>query len=313
MYIFMKCLSFFICHIPEYMRRSLGSFLGSIFWLFCPGKRKRLAQKQIMDCGITDDAEKAAAIAKASTVRFGPMIIEVLSYPRYTKESLERKITWHGKEYLDQVRDSGEGLLFVTSHAGNWEILGAGLAMEGYPLISVAQQQNSKSADKFINEYRTMMKQHVTYKTGIRDMIRLLMSGHYIGLLMDQDPGYTGIMVRFFGKDTLTADGAAKLAGINNSPIVLGLIHSDGPYHHVIDIMPPVRIYDSESKLSKEEKKKIVYDVTQKLNDLLETHIRKYPEEWFWLHNRWKWTRRLKEKKAEKEARAMQEDTVTEN
>jgi KDO2-lipid IV(A) lauroyltransferase len=77
--------------------------------------------------------------------------------------------------------------------------------------------------------------------------------------------------------------------------------------------MPPVRIYDSESKLSKEEKKKIVYDVTQKLNDLLETHIRKYPEEWFWLHNRWKWTRRLKEKKAEKEARAMQEDTVTEN
>ena len=58
--------------------------------------------------------------------------------------------------------------------------------MNGYPLISVAQEQDSHSADKFINEYRAMMKQHVTYKTGIRDMVRLLRDGHYIGLLMDQ-------------------------------------------------------------------------------------------------------------------------------
>ena len=74
----------------------------------------------------------------------------------------------------------------MASHAGNWELLGAVLAMNGYPLISVAQEQNSKSADTFINEYRVMMKQHVTYKTGIRDMIRFLADGHYIGLLMDQ-------------------------------------------------------------------------------------------------------------------------------
>ena len=65
-----------------------------------------------------------------------------------------------------------------------------------------------------------MMKQHVTYKTGIRDMVRLLRDGHYIGLLMDQDPGYTGIMVKFFGLDTLTADGPAKMSGIANYPIV---------------------------------------------------------------------------------------------
>ncbi len=105
------------------------------------------------------------------------MIVEVLSYPRYTKELLDEKITWHGKEYLDELKASGEGAVFMASHAGNWELLGAVLAMNGYPLISVAQEQNSKSADAFINEYRAMMKQHVTYKTGIRDMVRFLREG----------------------------------------------------------------------------------------------------------------------------------------
>ena len=131
---------------------------------------------------------------------------------------LDEKITWHGKEYLDELKASGEGAVFMASHAGNWELLGAVLAMNGYPLISVAQEQNSKSADTFINEYRAMMKQHVTYKTGIRDMVRFLRDGHYIGLLMDQDPGYTGIMVKLFGMDTLTADGPAKMPAIANYP-----------------------------------------------------------------------------------------------
>ncbi|EPP16120.1 MAG: lysophospholipid acyltransferase family protein [Limosilactobacillus oris] len=302
MYTFMKCLSWIICHIPEGCRRALGTFLGAFFWTFVPKKRKVLAQQQILDCGLTDDPEKAMAIAKASTVRFGPMIIEVLSYPRYTKEMLDEKITWHGKEYLDELKASGEGAVFMASHAGNWELLGAVLAMNGYPLISVAQEQNSKSADTFINEYRAMMKQHVTYKTGIRDMVRFLRDGHYIGLLMDQDPGYTGIMVKLFGMDTLTADGPAKMAGIANYPIVSTFIHEDRPYHHVVEVLPPIKPYTADHKLSKEEKNRIMYETTQELNDRLEAHIRKYPEDWFWLHNRWKWTKRYKIKQAEKGA-----------
>lgn len=296
MYTFMKCLSFFICHVPESFRRGIGSFLGWFFWTFVPKKRKLLAQRQILDCGITTDPAAAMAVAKASSVRFGPMIVEVLSYPIYTEEKLAKKVEFHGKEYLDALKASGEGAVFMASHAGNWELLGATLAMNGYPLISVAQKQNSGSADRFINEYRTMMRQHVTYKTGIRDMIRFLADGHYIGLLMDQDPSTSGILVKLFGKDTLTADGPAKLAGIHNYPIISTFIHEDRPYHHVVEVTPPIRPYPIGSKLSKEEKKAAMYAMTQELNNRLEAHIRKYPEDWFWLHDRWKWTRRLQEK-----------------
>ena len=302
MYTFMKCLSWIICHLPDGCCRSLGIFLGSFFWTFVPKKRTVLAQEQILKCGITDDPNEAMAIAKASTLRFGPMIIEVLRYPVYTKETLDEKVSFVGREHLDALKESGDGAIIMASHAGNWELLGAVLAMNGYPLISVAQEQDSHSADKFINEYRAMMKQHVTYKTGIRDMVRLLRDGHYIGLLMDQDPGYTGIMVKFFGLDTLTADGPAKMSGIANYPIVPIFIREDRPYHHVVEVQPPLRPYTADHKLSKEEKERIMYETTQELNDRLEAHIRQYPEDWFWLHNRWKWTKRYKEKQAEKEA-----------
>ena len=138
-----------------------------------------MAQRQILECGITDDPEKAMSIARASSTRFGPMIIEVLSYPVYTKEKLAHKITIQGKEYLDAQQQSGEGAVLISSHSGNWELLGSVMSMHGYPLTAVAQKQNSGGADAFINEYRAMMRQHITYKTGIRDMIRFLGEGRY--------------------------------------------------------------------------------------------------------------------------------------
>lgn len=295
MYRFMKLFSWIVCRLSRKKRQVLGTFLGELFWLLVPKKRKRLAKEQILSCRITTDPEQATTIAKAGTTRFGPMIISVLTYPLYKKRGFGLQITWRGKEHLDALRKSGKGAVIMASHAGNWEMLGAALAMEGYPLISVAQKQNNKGADRFINEYRTMMHQQVTYKTGIRDMIRLLHSGHYIGLLMDQDPGMTGIAVKFFGKTTLTADGPAKLAGLGNYPIYSLFIREPAPYCYVIEVTPPIFPYDRDKPLTAAEKRARVREITQCLNDRLEAYIRQYPEDWFWLHNRWKWTRRYEE------------------
>ena len=161
MYTFMKILSFIICRLPIRCRQALGRGLGYFFWTFVPKGRKILAQKQILDCGITESPAAALDIGRASSLRFGPMIVEVLSYPDLLRRGFFEKFTVTGRAYLDALKESGEGAVFMASHAGNWEILGAWLAMSGYPLISVAQQQNGGS-DVFINEYRTMMKQHVT-------------------------------------------------------------------------------------------------------------------------------------------------------
>lgn len=287
MYRFMKIFSFCLCHLPTSVAHKFGYLLGQLFWWLVPKKRKDLAVRQILQCRITEDTNEAWRIAKASSVRFGPMIVEVLCYPKYTKEVLEKKITFSHQERLEQVLAEGKGCIIAATHGGNWELLGASLATFGYPLISVAQQQNNGGADKFINEYRALLNQHVTYKTGVRDMIRFLSQGYAIGLLMDQDPGKNGILADFFGRPSLTPTGPAALAKMKQTAIVPIFIHEDRPYHHVIEVLEPV------VPLSTGDKQQDILETTNRLNAILEERIRQYPEDWFWLHNRWKWTDRL--------------------
>lgn len=286
MYRFMKLLSALVCMLPHVVQYALGTLLGEIAWLAVPPKRKRLAIGQILFCKITDDPTEAKRIAKSSTTRFGRMIIDVLRYPEIKNGDYLDMIEFINREYLDDALADGKGAIVAAMHSGNWELLGGVLASEGYPLISVAMKQKG-DADKFINEYRRLMHQHVTYKTGVREMVRELKNGAFLGLIMDQDPGDDGVLVPFFGYETLTAVGPAVLGRMQDVPIIFVTMHYS-PYSgkHELVVHPP--IYAEKT----DDKKRDVAVTTTLLSEFMEDYIRRYPEDWFWLHNRWKWTRR---------------------
>ncbi|WP_240632630.1 lysophospholipid acyltransferase family protein [Veillonella sp. CHU110] len=283
----MKALSAVLCALPYRLQYGIGYLLGQLGWLFTPKKRKRLAIGQILFCRITDDVEEAKQIAKASVTRFGRMIVDVLRYPEIKDGKYKEMFTMDGREYLEDAKADGKGAIVIALHSGNWELLGGILASEGYPLISVAMQQQG-DADRFINEYRTMMHQHVTYKTGVREMVKELQKGSFIGLIMDQDPGDQGQLVPFFGYETLTPVGPAAMARMQNVPIIPITIRFDEyTEKHAITVHPPIYAEKTDDR-----KRDIAVTLTT-LNEWLEDYIRRYPEDWFWLHNRWKWTRRL--------------------
>ena len=286
-YTSMKALSAILCALPYRLQYGIGYLLGQLGWLFTPKKRKRLAIGQILFCRITDDVEEAKRIAKASVARFGRMIVDVLRYPEIKDGKYKEMFTMDGREYLEDAKADGKGAIVIALHSGNWELLGGILASEGYPLISVAMQQQG-DADRFINEYRTMMHQHVTYKTGVREMVKELQKGSFIGLIMDQDPGDQGQLVPFFGYETLTPVGPAAMARMQNVPIIPITIRFDEyTEKHAITVHPPIYAEKTDDR-----KRDIAVTLTT-LNEWLEDYIRRYPEDWFWLHNRWKWTRRL--------------------
>lgn len=287
MYRLMKLLSKLVCVMPHGIQYAFGRLLGQVAWLCIPRKRKKLAIEQILFCKIADTREQAEYVAKKSTTRFGPMIIDVLRYPEIKDGAYKEMIEIEGREILQDLKEAGKGAILMGMHSGNWELLGGALASEGFPLISVAMKQHSES-DRFINEYRALMHQHVTYKTGIREMLRAMGKGGMIGLIMDQDPGKTGILAPFFGYETLTASGAAIMARMQDAPIVPITIHYDKfKEKHMIDIQTPIYVEKTD------DKDRDVLLTTIKLNEIMEDHIRRYPTEWFWLHNRWKWTRKL--------------------
>jgi KDO2-lipid IV(A) lauroyltransferase len=286
-YALLKSLSWICCRLSEPAAIRMGNWLGKFFWACVPGKRKQLAVNNIIRAGITDDPKEARRIAKISSVRFGHIGVTMFRFPLLNKGNISQFVTIEGAEKLDRIKAEGKGCVLAATHCGNWEIEGAALALYGYPLLSVAMQQKNKEFDKFLTEYRSMPGQTVEYKTGVRDMLRRLKQGYFVGLLCDQDPGHTGIPSQFFGQKTLTPAGPAHFSLLCKLPVMTALIHETSPGRFVITIGDPIT---AEPGLNKKE---AVADITQKINNRLEAWIRKYPEEWFWLHNRWKWTDRL--------------------
>ena len=287
-YYVMKFFSWIACRFSMDSCNSLGRFLGRLTWKAVPKKRKQLAKDNIMRCLGVDEAE-AERIAKASWVQFGPMLMEVLRYPKLIENgTMQQYVTIDGLDYLKEAIAAGQGGVIATSHSDSWEIMGAALAQYGVPLVGVAMKQKNNAANKFILEYRELSGMHITYKSDVREMFKLIKEGWLIGLIMDQDPSLRdGIIVDFFNRKTNSVTGPATLARFQNAPIFPGQIEHRPDGGHHITIYPP--IYVEKTKDKKEDIEKTV----QELNNILEQHIRQHPEDWFWLHDRWKSVRSI--------------------
>lgn len=281
LYTLVKIISHFCCWLPSSVRRCLGNIVGELCWPIIPSRRKKMAADNIKRSLKVDKAE-AMAIAKRSATRFGRMFLEVLCLPKTNKNNIGQLVRVEGAENLSEALAYGHGAVLATAHSGNWEILGAALAMNGFPLVAVVQKQTNAAMDRFINEYRTMAGMHVTYKTGVREMVRMLGEGKIIGLLMDQDQHESGVFVEFFGRPASTPQGAAVLARMKDAPIVPAFITENNDGTHTAIIHPAVWVTKTQ------DKELDIIVTTAKLTRIIEQHIRKYPHEWFWLHNRWK-------------------------
>ncbi len=286
-YALLKWLSRICCRLSPEGAERVGRGLGQFFWLCVPAHRKKLAVDNIIRAGITQDKEEAKRIAKISALRFGEISVVMFRFPLLNSDNIREHVTIIGAEKLDAIKESGKGCILAATHCGNWELEGAALALYGYPLLAVAMKQKNAEFNKFITEYRSLPGQTVEYKTSIRDMIRRLKQGYFVGLLCDQDPGEAGILSHFLGQRTLTATGPAHFSVLCGLPVMTALIHQTSRDTYTIIIGDPIT---ADAGVSKKE---AIQQITDRINARIEAWIRKYPEEWFWLHNRWKWTDRL--------------------
>ena len=277
-----KLLSHFVCLLPHRAAMMIGAGLTRLLWPFIPARRKRLAQTQIERCLHVSPAE-AARIARESTLRFGPMLMEVLRFP-VLRRHIEDYVTITGA--LDTMRASlaqGKGAIIATSHSGNWELMGGALALAGLPIVGVAKRQSAAGMDRFINEYRALVGMHVTYRSSVREMFRMIDQGWIIGLLSDQDPSRRdGVVVDFFGQETNAFTGAAAIARRCEVPIFPVFMHRRADGHHELTIEEPLYVEKTDDRAAD------VLRVTQEISAHIEAWIRRYPSEWFWLHDRWK-------------------------
>ncbi|MCD2435207.1 lysophospholipid acyltransferase family protein [Acidaminococcus sp. NSJ-142] len=291
-YKLMQFISWLVCHQPHCLNRALAWLLGHLGWYVVPKWRRYMAKENIKDCLGVGDAE-AEAIAKESVTRFGRMLIEVLRYPLLTKDNFRNIVHFEGLENLEKAYAENKGICMATAHYGNWEMLGASMALLGYPILSITRKQNNGAMDRFINDYRRMVGQHVTYNHGGNSMLaigRYLKEKHLVGILYDQDSAHTGEHLLFFGKPSRVPDGAAHLSRIFGAPIVPLFMHNNP------DGTLTARIYPALHTPKTADRDADVSGIMKELMVIAEREIKLDPAMWFWVHDRWKDGRKRYEK-----------------
>ena len=292
----MKALSWVLCHSPKFIRKIFAGLLGSIAWVATPAWRKTMAGENIKEClGVSE--ERAKEIAEASVRRFGRMLVEVLRFPTLTPENFRKSVNIEGAEYLEAAYKQDKGVILCTGHYGNWELLGAAVALMGYPILSIARKQNNSAMDTFINEYRELTGQKITYNRGENSMLainRIIKDKKILGVLYDQDTGKDGIDVLFFGKPSFAPTGAALLSRIHGAPMLPLFIHNEDDEKFTIRIHPPLYTKKTADRVQDLRKP------TEELMLIAEHEIISAPSMWFWIHDRWKdGKKKYKDKKGE--------------
>jgi KDO2-lipid IV(A) lauroyltransferase len=184
---------------------------------------------------------------------------------------------------VERIVESGRGCVFMTGHFGNWEVLGASMALAGIPFHSVARPIDNPLADRFFVRLREQFGQKIVRKRGaLREMVRVLREGGYLGLLADQDARGRGLFVEFFGRPASTEPAPAVLAVKLGVPMLVGFCHRTGRFRFVAEaaaVLEPDPAADRDAEVRR---------LTQEYTACVEAVIRRHPEQWLWLHRRWK-------------------------
>ncbi len=215
----------------------------------------------------------------------GWMAVEFARFQRYTKENIEQIIVLDGHENFLEGHRRGKGVLFLTCHVGAWELSSFAHALYGYPLHYMARHIDNTRVDDLVNSYRCLSGNRPIFKNeSARAMLKILKESGTVGILADQNTmPDEAVFVDFFGKPASTTTGIARVALHTNSAVVPGYAVWDanlGKYR--LRFEPAVELTRSG------DTEQDVLVNTQRFTRIIEDIIRKYPDQWIWVHGRWK-------------------------
>ncbi len=215
-------------------------------------------------------------------------LVEMLMIPRFIlQNTLERHIRFHGFELMNALLAEGKGVIVTVGHLGSWEFIALGGPRAGYRLNSVARPIENPWVDRYLNSFRTSTGQEIISKyDAVGAMIRALKRKEILVVQVDQDARSSGVFVKFFGRPASTHRSPAVLALKYGCPILPLNIYREGRLHHAV-AGKPIRPEDYRDQADP------VKAIAQEYTDQLAGFIRAHPDQWFWLHDRWKTAERV--------------------
>ncbi len=258
----------------------LGSFIGRIFgpWLKVHSVAVRNLAKAMPE--ISED--KREDILEKMWDNLGRYVGEFPHLLELTGDEFKKRVEVEGVEYIHEMKNSGNGAIFISGHFANWEITPKVAYENDSPLVLVYRPANNDLVNDFIIRQRKKSHDRMFIKgtEAARAVVQELKHKRSVGMLVDQKMN-EGLKLKFFGRDAMTAQAAAQFAIKFGCPVIPAVTYRKKGANFKVKVFPPLEIRKSG------DEKEDIKNAMQQINDLLESWVREKPEDWFWVHNRW--------------------------
>jgi Kdo2-lipid IVA lauroyltransferase/acyltransferase len=270
--------------LPRAAARFVGASSAALaYHLRPPLRRAAVFNLQLAFPDWSDKERKRAARGMIRQV--GWMAAEFSQFPKYTRANIERVVVLDGYENFDAARRRGKGVLFLTGHMSAWELAPFAQALYGNPLHFLVRPIANAKVDALINRYRCLSgNEPIEKNRSARAILRVLAEGGTVGVLSDHNTSLEeGVFVDFFGIPASTTSGLARLALRTDAAVVPGFLSWDRERRkYRLRFEPAIQL----SRTSEEEAD--VRENTQRFTRVIEDYVRAHPDQWLWVHKRWK-------------------------
>ncbi len=270
--------------LPRGVARRAGGALGTLVLQILP-RLRRVGEQNLQLAFPEKSAAERRAILQQLYRNLGYQLAEFCQMRRYTPESTRGLIRYEGLENFLQAKAERRGVLVVTGHLGMWELSSFYHSLMGYPMSMVIRRLDNPMVDRLVNGIRCLHGNQVLHKDDFaRGLILAMRRGETVGILMDTNmTPPQGVFVDFFGRPACTASGLARVALRTGAAVLPGfLLWSETEGQYVLEFGEQLKLVntgDAEADAVAN---------TQLFTSAIERYIRAYPEQWLWVHRRWK-------------------------
>ena len=282
-YLLAKILLVFLGCLPHVVAQGICRLLSVLTYL--AWARLRRVGMFNLDLAFPDWNERQKREALRGLFRgFGRMLADFARFPSLHRGNIEELIVYDGFEAFAQAHAEGKGVLFLTAHFGNWELSSFAHGVYGHPLGFLVRELENPLVDALINRYRCLSGGRAIEKRDAAwEVLRAFRRGEAVGILSDQNMlAGDGAFVEFFGIPACTTTAPARFVRKTGAAVVFGLAIWDEKlkkYRLRFERVPWIHREDPEDE---------VLANTQNFTRLLEVQVRCYPDQWLWVHRRWK-------------------------
>jgi len=269
---------------PLPMSRPVGAVAGRLALLLA-GTDRRRAREHLAVAFPELTAGERERILRRTARHLGITLAEVLWLWRAAPRDVDRLVATEGFHHLEGALEAGRGAVLITGHLGNWELLNARLSTAGIPMSIAVREVYDPRLHVLATRLRTRFGTEVIPRgneAGKR-LAAALGRNRVVGLLIDQDiRDVSGVFVPFFGRPAWTPLGAAMLAIRNGAPVIPAFGHRRPDGSHLARVLPPLPVPEDGSLRER------IRDLTAAATAAIEAQIRAHPEQWVWMHRRWR-------------------------